>query len=86
MHRAEKGPSECGWKRGTGRQQQKNAGEGGKGLPITGQLHGRRFCGCGILTNPLGSTTRDCNLLILYKESWVENPVPNQLLPLIETY
>ena len=42
MHRAEKGPSECGWKRGTGRQQQKNAGEGKK-LPKTGQLHGDDF-------------------------------------------
>src|ERR1017187_6681591 len=41
----------------------------------------RRFCGCEILTNPPGSTSRGCNLLILWRKFWVENLVPNQIQP-----
>ena len=41
----------------------------------------RQFCGGGILTNPPGSTTYGCNLLILWREFWVENLVPNQIQP-----
>ena len=48
------------------------------------KMRRRRFYGCGILTNPLGSTSCGCNLLILWRKCWVENLVPNQMKALVE--
>ena len=50
-------------------------------IPGLLQRRCRRFCSCGILTNPPGPITCVYNLSILWREFWVENPVPNQRIP-----